>query len=512
MLNATSANSKDNLTVFFIDLVRKEYCYTPGEKIQGRVLLKLSEGSLDITSLKITLMGLGRVNIKGKKDESLQKSIVYMKKEWSIITSPTTLYEHEKQYDFEDALPDNLPSSFYSTKGHVQYSIIAVLEYKNSDGEPSLLKAVRGITVIEDVDLNKLSKTFFEPISEFEQRKFGWFSCFGGQIRLTVNIDRTAFVCGEGMTVVGRIENKSEKHVEKVSATFLRIVRFGVDIEESSETTLIDTQEMQEDILAMSVEQGAIIKIDKKIHIPPVVPSTPTPSSQHPDLHRGDGGRFNLRRKSHIFAARLSISSQRSRTSLSSPLIQRLMLISYKYCIRVKCGGVDIITINVPVIIGSRPLADTLNKDLSVPRDTNCTAVYKLCKHDRAIPLLDSKERTLCNKAQLQHFNKYPVFSELSTSSKQSRKLGVIAKAIRTENKVMNTMMQTSAASCSHAVTDCDSSDFIDTDRESTSAKLTEEASTFTKLDPLFPQAFRRTPQSSVDSPLPKVLNVKDLV
>ncbi|KIH64979.1 arrestin domain protein [Ancylostoma duodenale] len=454
-----------------------------------------------------------------------------------------------------------------------------------------MVKAVRGITVIEELDLNKLSKSYFEPISEFEHRKFGWLSCFGGQIRLTLNIDRTAFVCGEGMTVVGRIENKSDRHIEKVSASFQRIIRFGTEIEENTETSLTDTQEMQEDILAMYVEEGASIKIDKKIHIPPVVPSTPSPGSHRRDCHREEHGtRFHLRRKSHLLTGRLSISSQRSRTSLTSlPQIQRLMLISYKYTIRVKSGGVDIITINVPVIIGSRPLADTLSKDFTLRRDTNCTAVYKLCKHDRAIPLLDSKERTLCNKAQwadvpyrwkrrlkegklplfeekalckirqkiiavsalaqenfdaprpagarnsvvveihkilldtlvqeLQHLNKYPFFSDLSTSSKQSKKLGIIANTIRAENKVMSTILHSvmderhgkSAAGCS-AVTACDSPDFIDTGRETTSAKHAAEEVAFTKLDPLFRQAFQSTPDNSIDSPHPKVLNVEDLL
>ncbi|EYC01838.1 hypothetical protein Y032_0104g3629 [Ancylostoma ceylanicum] len=517
---------KDNVSDFAIDLSRKDCCYTPGDTLHGRLHLKLSEGSIDITSLKITLLGLGRVNIKGKKEESLQKSLIYMRKEWTIVSSPMSLYEQERTYDFEDSLPECIPSSFYSTKGHVQYSIIAVLEYKNNDGEPSMVKAVRGITVIEELDLNKLSKSYFEPISEFEHRKFGWLSCFGGQIRLTLNIDRTAFVCGEGMTVVGRIENKSDRHIEKVSASFQRIIRFGTEIEENTETSLTDTQEMQEDILAMYVEEGASIKIDKKIHIPPVVPSewyhpsTPSPGSHRRDCHREEHGtRFHLRRKSHLLTGRLSISSQRSRTSLTSlPQIQRLMLISYKYTIRVKSGGVDIITINVPVIIGSRPLTDTLSKDFTSRRDTNCTAVYKLCKHDRAIPLLDSKERTLCNKAQLQHLNKYPFFSDLSTSSKQSKKLGIIANTIRAENKVMSTILHSvmderhgkSAAGCS-AVTACDSPDFIDTGRETTSAKHAEEVA-FTKLDPLFRQAFQSTPDNSIDSPHPKVLNVEDLL
>ncbi|VDM53904.1 unnamed protein product [Angiostrongylus costaricensis] len=347
-------------------------------------------------------------------------------------------------------------------------------------GQPSVVKAVRGITIIEELDLNKLSKSYFEPIAEFEHRKFGWFSCFGGQIRLTLNMDRSAFVCGEGMTIVGRIENKSDRHIEKVSACLQRIIRFGTEIDESNETPLTDIQEMQEDFLAMSIEGGSCIKIDKKINIPPLVPSTPFRDLQRRDHRDEHGNRFNLRRRSLAVARRSSMTNQRSRTSLSSPSqIQRLMAVSYKYMIIVKSGGDDVIVINVPVIIGSKPLIDTMGADNQTTRDMSGSAVYRLCKHDRAISLLDSKERTLCNKAQLQHLNMYPFYSELSTSSKQSKKLGTIATTIRAENKVVNTLLHTmvedhherSTSDC-NAVTAFDSPHIIDTERAPTSANI----------------------------------------
>uniref|UniRef100_A0A0K0D7B2 Arrestin_C domain-containing protein n=1 Tax=Angiostrongylus cantonensis TaxID=6313 RepID=A0A0K0D7B2_ANGCA len=237
------------------------------------------------------------------------------------------------------------------------------------DGQPSVVKAVRGITIIEELDLNKLSKSYFEPIAEFEHRKFGWFSCFGGQIRLTLNMDRSAFVCGEGMTIVGRIENKSDRHIEKVSACLQRIIRFGTEIDENNETSLTDIQEMQEDFLAMSIEGGSCIKIDKKINIPPVVPSTPSRDLQRRDHRDEHGSRFNLRRRSLAIAGRPSMTNQRSRTSLSSPSqIQRLMSVSYKYMIIVKSGGDDVIVINVPIIIGSKPLIDTIGADNQTTR------------------------------------------------------------------------------------------------------------------------------------------------
>ncbi|KJH44797.1 hypothetical protein DICVIV_09179 [Dictyocaulus viviparus] len=200
-----------------------------------------------------------------------------------------------------------------------------------------MVKAVRGFTVIEELDLNKLPTSYFEPISEYEHRKFGCFSCFGGQIRLTLHMDRSAFVCGEGMTIVGD----------------------------------------------------------------------------------------------------------------------------------------DVIVINLPIIIGSKPLMNTLCANSTASKDNNTSAVYRLCKHDRAISLLDSKERTLCNKAQLQHLNMYPFYSDLSTSSKQSKRLGVIATAIRAENKMMNTILSTviedrrdiSMTDDCTAVTSCNTSDVIDSDR-----------------------------------------------
>ncbi|PAV85313.1 hypothetical protein WR25_13103 [Diploscapter pachys] len=411
----------------------KEPVYYCGDIIKGKIHVKISDGHIEITSLRLLLNGHGKINAKGKKDEAVQENVSYLKKSQRLLPKPLEMTTKEKLFPFEETLPESLPNSFYCSKGHIQYSVVVVMEYKTNSGVPSMVKAVRGITVLEEVDLNKLPKLYFEQRNEYDQRKFGWFACTGGSIRLNLTIDRTAFVCGEAVTMIGKIENKSDRRIEKVSANLVRTTRFGADAEDTPDSSLTDVQEMQEDLLAMYVCEGTVIRIDKKVHVPPVAPSTPT-FAMMSKAPNSDRDRFQLRRRSQV--GRLSLSSQKSRQSLSSlSPFQRLMAISYSYLIKVRTGGVDIIEIHVPVVIGTKPLVAHRFIDGNSSEEI---AHFKMCKQDKAIPLLDGKEKTLCNKAQLQHLNKFPMYMDLETSSKQSKKLYVIANNIRTENLVVN--------------------------------------------------------------------------
>ena len=72
------------------------------------------------------------------------------------------------------------------------------------ENEVCIVKAVRGITVVELVDMNLAPKILLESRSESEQKKFGWFTCTGGNMRLFLTLERTAFVCGEGFSINGR--------------------------------------------------------------------------------------------------------------------------------------------------------------------------------------------------------------------------------------------------------------------------------------------------------------------
>ncbi|ULT82250.1 hypothetical protein L5515_017766 [Caenorhabditis briggsae] len=435
MLHTPQLSCEENLLECMLELTKKDACYSWGDTIQGKLNLKISDGSIEITSLRILFHGYGKIHCKGKKDELLQENMTYMKKYSNVISHPLIISQPEYSISIEETLPDQLPTSVYSSKGHIQYVIQCTMEYRSAAGTPNLVKAVRGITVVESLDLNKISKTWFEPKTEFEQRKFGWFACTGGHIRLHLTFERSAFVCGEAIPFIGKIENKSDRRIEKVSVCLMRNTRFGNDVEEDVENATVDNHLIQEDLMAMYIEEGCVNKIDKKVHIPCTAPSTPLPI-----LFRSgqlDGNKFQLRRKSQL--GRLSLTSQKSRQSISSSSnMQRILAITYTFAIKVRSNGMDVIDLSIPVVIGTVPLIDHMNSgDLNDPLDR---PVYNLCRQDKPIPLLDEKERSLCNKAQLQHVNKYPFFPTLPTSSKQSKKLCVIAQTIKTENRIMNTI------------------------------------------------------------------------
>uniref|UniRef100_A0A1I7X1G9 Uncharacterized protein n=1 Tax=Heterorhabditis bacteriophora TaxID=37862 RepID=A0A1I7X1G9_HETBA len=54
---------------------------------------KNSNGSLKITDIK--------QQIKIQKEESLQKRLIYVKKEWTVVNSQTSIYDKENSYQFE---------------------------------------------------------------------------------------------------------------------------------------------------------------------------------------------------------------------------------------------------------------------------------------------------------------------------------------------------------------------------------------------------------------------------
>ncbi|CAI5455444.1 unnamed protein product [Caenorhabditis angaria] len=436
-----SVSCEDNLLECMIELENRDAVFWCGENVKGNLHLKLSDGSIQITSLRLLFHGYGKISCKGKKDEPLQECMTYLKKSSDLVSQSFVLQQQEYSFPFEETLPDHLPTSVYSTKGHIQYIVQCTLEYKTSNGQPSIVKAIRGITICESLDLNKIPKSWFESKTEFEQRKFGWFSCTGGHIRLNVTIERCAFVCGEAISFIGKIENKSDRRIEKVTVTLVKSIIFGeTEGEQVNENIVTDSQNVLEDLLAMYIEEGCFNKIVKKVHIPSTSPTTPTDILlQHqPSQSTDANNRFLNRRRSQMGRLSFSSSAGRERTSLGNPNIQRILRISYAFNIKVRTGGIDVIDVNVPVVIGTVPMTDSVNS--GDPNDPLDKPVFNVCRQDKPISLLDEKERTLCNKAQLQHVNKYPFYATLTTSSKQSKKLSVIAKTIKTENSIMNTI------------------------------------------------------------------------
>ncbi|CAJ0928203.1 unnamed protein product, partial [Mesorhabditis belari] len=422
MLNTPSTSSTESLiSEFTIEFSKADPCYSWGEVIHGKLSMKCPPSTqLDVVSVKLQIAGYTR--FKGKQ-RSIKEENYFLKKERNLLSGPVTYYDGKKEIPFQETLPPDLPTSVETKVGRIGYYLKTTLVYKNKDGSDTTIHAVRGFSMIEDVDLNVLPKQYFEERNQIVHQKFGLFSCTGGLVRLAIILERSAFVSGEFVTITGRIENKSDRRVEKVSA----VIQQRAHCKESpfdkhnDETDVVD---VFEESLALFVDPTVTLKIDKKMPIPVLPPSTP--QDEHSIANR-------------VSKRRISIGNLRSRPSqLSLNLSQlspsRPLSISYSLCFQVKCVGVDNLQICWPIVIGSVPLtSSTVNND---PQAT--THIFKQCKHEKPYDVVHSNSINNIGKTRISYINKYPFFSDLKTSSKQGKKISLWANTVRMEHKWLN--------------------------------------------------------------------------
>uniref|UniRef100_A0AC34Q531 Arrestin C-terminal-like domain-containing protein n=1 Tax=Panagrolaimus sp. JU765 TaxID=591449 RepID=A0AC34Q531_9BILA len=101
--------------------------------------------------------------------------------------------------------------------------------------------------------------------------------------------------------------------------------------------------------------------------------------------------------------------------------------------------------INVPIIIGSLPYELVLPRTLSQMSEKEKAkintpllpdekiVIYRQSRKDRPVQLACEGEHYMCNRTQLNFVNKYPLYADLPTSSKQSRKVNILANTIKAE-------------------------------------------------------------------------------
>ncbi|KAI3413919.1 hypothetical protein GPALN_011393 [Globodera pallida] len=399
----------------------------------------------------------------------------------------------EKLVKFELQLPSaGLCTSLESKSASVLYTLRVALVYRNFDNEIRRVNAVRGFTVVERFDLALLPDNYFEPTAHHLVKKFGLFSCTGGQLRLNFSICRSAFVCGENIIIEGRLENRTDRRVDKVAAVLQQVVV----VHGSSKTddlNLLDVSDIHEDNLALFVDQGTTLKIDRYFALPPLPPSTVALDGTEPSaLDESTAAAAKMDNKLHhhyLQQHRRSFSGSRRMsfggTLPAAPggLQHHFLRVFYQLSLRVKTGGVEVMEINVPIVIGSLPqrtanglarsatVAAALSKPprsalkappaplpqtTCVPHNTFARAAHEVAvppavfrvgeevgrpqalfmqsRKDACAKLGAPSETYLCSKSQLTFTNKYPFYVNMPTSSKQSRKVSLLANAIRTEN------------------------------------------------------------------------------
>ncbi|KAL3123634.1 hypothetical protein niasHT_005662 [Heterodera trifolii] len=498
-----------------IELEEGDVCFAPGDVISGYIVIGVSQptngapppygaddgmteqNQLEMVELKLRMHGGAKV--KGRHKGNSAKETLLTGEELNLMEMgelkqcpDTRLIQpgSEKLIKFEIKLPPvGLCTSLESKSASVLYTLRVAFVYRNIDNEIRQVNAVRGFTVVERFDLTLLPECYFAPTTHHLVKKFGLFSCTGGQLRLNFSICRSAFVCGENIIIEGRLENKTDRRVDKVAAVLQQVVVVHGN-SQTGDLNLLDVSDIHEDNLALFVDQGTTLKIDRYFALPPLPPSTVALDGTEPaDLQQNMAAKVDGRLHHHYLQLhRRSFSVNHRRMSFGGGTVPQapgqrhhFFRVFYQLSLRVKTGGVEVMEINVPIVIGSLPqrTAAGLNRSASftaapflpprsvqkappvpssqsVPQNTFSRAareviaprkVYRVddemgepqamfmqSRKDACAKLGAPNESYLCSKSQLTFTNKYPFYVNMPTSSKQSRKVSLLANAIRTEN------------------------------------------------------------------------------
>uniref|UniRef100_A0A914DHB8 Arrestin C-terminal-like domain-containing protein n=1 Tax=Acrobeloides nanus TaxID=290746 RepID=A0A914DHB8_9BILA len=445
-MNTLLGLSIHHIQEFSIELEKKDGCFNPGDLVSGRIVVKARQ---NIELEQVTVLLYGSAKPKGRvrtADSSTSNTeLIYIHKILRLLSSSQNLNSNVEEYlAFEESLPLEIPTSVESKSASILYLIKAQLVFKTEENETKTVTAIRGITIVEPFDLNILPPRYFEPPTYHLAKKFGLFSCTGGSIKLTFTICRLAFVCGENISIEGRIENKTDRRVDKVAAVLQQVIMVMSE-DESSEANILDVSDIHEDNLALFVDEGSSIKIERNFPIPPLPPSTFVPNP--PELLENRPLiEMPSKKRMSFSSSRLSIVSASNKLALFPTRNARFLKVLYQLSVKVKTGGVEVMEINVPLIIGTLPYDYMLPKMHSKDKckekeEINASLkspIYKQNRKDRPVSLCSSNEIYLCSRTQLNFVNKYPFYPNLPTSSKQSQKLNKLATAIKVETNLIN--------------------------------------------------------------------------
>lgn len=135
------------------------------------------------------------------------------------------------RFDFEFELPDDLPQSFESMKGHIRYRIKAVLDVtRDSKFDDSIHVTLKRID-----DLNLCPSSIICPYVNQIQHEFG----YKGRLTIVVSLPHLGFTPGQMLTMTIHFKNDSSVKVVKTKITFEQIVRHA---SEESDAESFDTK------------------------------------------------------------------------------------------------------------------------------------------------------------------------------------------------------------------------------------------------------------------------------
>jgi len=257
---------------FAIALDENRHIFHPGETISG-VLLLNTDKELTLRSIRVELIGMGRVSIREYKTTyvnrrgyvNLCKTLLGGQTGTSRSNNVVKLQPGNYSLPFQFSLPPRLPSSFQGQYGGINYWIHAEMArpYRANMMDDTPLFIIQLVQIRDPALL--------EPRLHTRDRTLGWSCCPSGQLYAKARVDRRAYCPGQEVKITGHVSNQSGKQVICTEVQFVQKAVFKAPRD--------NTRTVTEKLYAVTNERGLAPGEESDIQfdsfsIPAVQPTT----------------------------------------------------------------------------------------------------------------------------------------------------------------------------------------------------------------------------------------------
>ncbi|CAF0905004.1 unnamed protein product [Brachionus calyciflorus] len=215
---------------FMVNLKKPNPIYYAGETLSGNLELRINT-RMKINSIKMHVYGKARVwwqetehyRSHGKShsrtctysayENYIESCLFFLVKQNDELYIEAGYYS----YPFNILLPSNLPTSFEHRIGNIRYSLVATIDIPWAFD----VHSVRSFSVLSHFDLNSM-QALRQPMGVSGMKQFCCGPCKSDPVIISrpsfsVSISKTGFVPGETIFFSVKIDNKSNKKLDKIT-------------------------------------------------------------------------------------------------------------------------------------------------------------------------------------------------------------------------------------------------------------------------------------------------------
>ncbi|XP_039429102.1 arrestin domain-containing protein 17-like [Culex pipiens pallens] len=250
--------------------------FLAGQTIVGQVDIQVPKAK-KVRSVYLRLTGQGSCKwaetretgssaVFSSREEYAAHTVVFLSGSSSESSEEVELGEGSHRYRFSYRLPPECPTSFEGDFGYVRYTIRIVFE---RPWKYDLTYKI-AFTVVQQLDLNRISPPLNEAIVKENMRQFSCGPCRSAPMIMTVCVPMTGYVPGQLVRVTVDIMNKSRKDISEVKLKLRRQVKYlSQSPSERSKTVFCTLVKYQ----CSGVDRDRSAGYERRLLIPPEPPT-----------------------------------------------------------------------------------------------------------------------------------------------------------------------------------------------------------------------------------------------